>query len=230
MTAKDCGNHGKTRRLRARACGACFLVFLFIILLIILLVWAILQPTKPKFILQDATVYAFNVSSPNLLTSSFQVTLTSRNPNDKVGVYYDKLDVYAVYRNQQITLRTQIPPTYQGHKDINVWSPFISGSSVPVSPYNAESLSQDQSSGAVMLLIKADGRVRWKVGSFISGRYHLYVRCPAYITFGTRSTGIEVGNNAIKYQLVQQCRVSVWEYEMMMKKEESSSASPNISI
>ncbi|XP_023890974.1 NDR1/HIN1-like protein 1 [Quercus suber] len=208
MTAKDCGNHGKTRRIQARRCCACLLVFNFILLLTILLVWAILQPTKPKFILQDATVYAFNVT-PNLLTSSFQVTLSSRNPNDKIGVYYDKLDVYAVYRNQQITLRTQIPPTYQGHKDINVWSPYIYGNSVPVSPFNAESLSQDQSSGTVMLLIKADGRVRWKVGTFITGRYHFYVRCPAYITFGSRSTGIVVGNNAVKYQLVQQCSVSV---------------------
>ena len=207
--AKDCGNHGKTRRTQARRCCACLLVFNFILLLTILLVWAILQPTKPKFILQDATVYAFNVSSPNLLTSSFQVTLLSRNPNDKIGVYYDRLVVYAVYRNQQITLRTQIPSTYQGHKDINVWSPFIYGNSVPVSPNNAESLLQDQSSGTVMLLIKADGRVRWKVGTFISGRYHLYVRCPAYITFGTKSTGIEVGNNAVKYQLVQQCSVSI---------------------
>ncbi|KAK9985958.1 hypothetical protein SO802_030909 [Lithocarpus litseifolius] len=209
MTAKDCGNHDKDRRRRFQRVCACLLIFNFILLLTILLVWAILQPTKPKFILQDATVYAFNITSPNLLTSSFQVTLSSRNPNDRIGVYYDKLDVYAVYRNQQITLRTQIPPTYQGHKDINVWSPYIFGNSVPVSPYNAESLSQDQSSGTVMLLIKADGRVRWKVGSFITGRYHFYVRCPAYITFGTRSTGIVVGNNAIKYQLVQMCSVSV---------------------
>jgi hypothetical protein len=191
-----------------RICAG-FLIFNFIILLIILLVWAILQPTKPKFILQDATVYAFNVSSPNLLTSSFQVTISSRNPNDKIGIYYDRLDVYAIYRNQQITLRTQLPPTYQGHKDINVWSPEIYGNAVPVSPYNAESLSQDQSSGTVLVLIKIDGRVRWKVGTFISGKYHLYVKCPAYITFGTRSNGITVGNNAIKYQLVQQCSVSV---------------------
>lgn len=209
MAAKDCGNHGKVRRKRLRQICACILIFNFILLVTILLVWAILQPTKPKFILQDATVYAFNITNPNLLTSSFQVTLSSRNPNDKIGVYYDKLDVYAVYHNQQITLRTQIPPTYQGHKDINVWSPYIYGNSVPVSPNNAESLLQDQSSGTVLLLIKADGRVRWKVGTFITGRYHFYVRCPAYITFGTRSTGIVVGNNAIKYQLVQQCSVSV---------------------
>ncbi|KAE8098639.1 hypothetical protein FH972_016684 [Carpinus fangiana] len=209
MSAKDCGSHGQKRRKMFRRLCASILVFLFIVLVVVLIVWAILQPNKPRFILQDATVYAFNLSSPNLLTSNFQVTLSSRNPNDKIGVYYDRLDVYATYKNQQITLRTAIPPTYQGHKEINVWSPFIYGTEVPVAPYNTVLLSQDQSSGAVQLLIRIDGRVRWKVGTFISGRYHFYVRCPAYITFGSRTTGVEVGNNAIKYQMATSCSVSV---------------------
>ncbi|KAJ8900027.1 hypothetical protein K2173_024141 [Erythroxylum novogranatense] len=209
MSAKDCGKHGHGRRKLFRRIFASILILAFLVLLTVLLIWAILRPSKPRFILQDATVYAFNVSSPNFLTSNFQVTVSSRNPNDKIGIYYDKLDIYATYRSQQITLRTAIQPTYQGHKEIDVWSPFIYGTTVPVAPYNAVALSQDQSQGTVMLMIKMDGRVRFKVGAFISGRYHLYVRCPAYISFGNRNTGIVVGANAVKYQLVTSCTVSV---------------------
>ncbi|CAN0847500.1 NDR1/HIN1-like protein 1 [Linum grandiflorum] len=207
--SKDCGSHGEKRRKFFRRIFAGILVFLFIVLITILIIWAVLRPSKPSFILQDATVYAFNASTPNVLTSNFQVTFSTRNSNDKIGIYYDKLDVYAQYRNQQITLRTQIQPFYQGHKEINVWSPFVYGTAVPVSPYNAVALGQDQSSGSVLLLIKMDGRVRFKVGSFISGRYHLYVRCQAYIQFGNRNAGIAVGNNAVKYQLAEGCSVSV---------------------
>ena len=209
MSSKDCGSHGHRRRKLFRRIFAGILIFLLVVLIIILLVWAILRPSKPKFILQDATVYAFNVSSPNLLTSNFQVTLSFRNPNDKVGIYYDKLDVYATYRNQQITLRTSIPTSYQGHNEIDVWSPFVYGTAVPVSPYNSIALGQDQAIGTVLLLIKIDGRVRFKVGSFISGKYRLNVRCPAYIQFGSRTSGIIVGENAIKYQLVTRCSVSL---------------------
>lgn len=209
MSAKDCGNHGHKRRKLFRRIIAGILIFLLVALITILLIWAILRPTKPKFILQDATIYAFNVSTPNFLTSNFQVTLTSRNPNDKIGVYYDKLDVYATYRNQQITLRTSIPPTYQGHKEINVWSPFVYGTAVPVAPYNFVSLSQDQTNGVIPLIFKIDGRVRWKVGTFISGRYHLYVRCPAMINFGNKESGIPISENVVKYQLVRSCSVSV---------------------
>ncbi|KAK2982082.1 hypothetical protein RJ640_003207 [Escallonia rubra] len=208
MSVKECSHHKHKWRKRARRCCAGLLIFNFILLVLILIVWAILEPKKPKFVIQDATIFAFNVSAPNILTSNIQVTITSRNPNDKIGVYYDRLDVFATYRSQQITYYTAIPPIYQGHKDVNVWSPFIYGTNVPVAPYNGVALSQDQAGGAIWLIIKLDGRVRWKVGSFTSGRYRLHVVCPAYIPFGNRNTGIVVGAG-IKYQLAQSCRVSV---------------------
>jgi len=206
---KECSHHKGRRHKRLRRCCAGILIFNFILLIIILLIWAILQPKKPQFIIQDATIYAFNVSAPNIITSSIQVTIYSRNPNDKIGVYYDKLDVFATYRSQQITYYTAIPSVYQGHKDVNVWSPFISGVNVPVAPYNGASLSQDQAAGTVALIFKIDGRVRFKVGTYVSGRYHLHVRCPARLDFGGRTTGIIVGSNAVKYQLTQSCSVTV---------------------
>ncbi|KAK7278731.1 hypothetical protein RJT34_23767 [Clitoria ternatea] len=210
MSVKECEIHkGKKRKLFQRIFWA-IVVFLFLVLVTILLIWAILRPSKPTFILQDVTVYAFNATTANFLTSNFQVTLSSRNPNDHIGIYYDRLDIYVTYRSQQVTYRTDIPPSYQGHKEIDVWSPFVYGTNVPVAPFNFMGLSQDQSNGNVLVTIKIDGRVRWKVGTFISGRYHLYVRCPAFITFGPRSNGISLGENgAVKYQLVQRCSVSV---------------------
>lgn len=105
---------------------------LLVLLIIALVTGAIIRPRKPQFILQDTTLYASNISSnPSLLTSTLQVTLSSSNPNDRIEIYYDRLDVYATYGDQQITLRTQIPGSYEGQKDVDVWSPFIYGNSVP---------------------------------------------------------------------------------------------------
>ncbi|KAL6966774.1 hypothetical protein U1Q18_032567, partial [Sarracenia purpurea var. burkii] len=211
MTAKDCEAHHHCERKKFYRClAAAILAFVILVLFVIFLVWLILRPTKPRFILIDATVYSFNVSSsPNLLTTDFQITLSSRNPNARVGIYYDKLDVYATYRDQQITPPTLLPPTYQGHKDVNVWSPFLYGNEVPVAPYLAVGLGQDQEAGMVLINIKVDGRVRWKVGTFTTGKYHLYADCPAYLSFGNyENRGIPVGP-AMKYQLVQNCHVNV---------------------
>ncbi|XP_047966291.1 NDR1/HIN1-like protein 1 [Salvia hispanica] len=209
MSEKVCDHHDTARRKMARRCGAALLTFIFVFLLIVLLVWAILQPKKPRFTLQDATIFNLNISAPNVISTTVQVTVNSRNPNSRIGVYYDRLDVYATYRSQQISYYTVIPPVYQGHKDVNVWSPFLYGNNVPVAPYNGIALAQDQSNGAINLLIKINGRVRWKVGSFISGRYHLHVACAAYIPIGnSKNTGIVIGN-AVKYQLSQSCTVNV---------------------
>ncbi|KAK6944107.1 Late embryogenesis abundant protein, LEA_2 subgroup [Dillenia turbinata] len=209
MSAKDCGRHGWMRKKIIKRICAGTIIFLFIVLVVVLIVWAVLRPEKPTFILQDISVYAFNISTnPYLLTSNFQVTISSRNPNDNIGIYYDKLDIYAVYRSQQITLRSGVPPTYEGHKEVNTWSPFICGTSVPIAPYLAVALNQDQSVGSVLLTVKVDGQIRWKVGSIVTGHYHLYANCPATITFGTSNNGIVVGNS-VKYTLLQNCEVSV---------------------
>ncbi|KAJ7948047.1 Late embryogenesis abundant protein [Quillaja saponaria] len=219
MSVKECGHHEEESRQLFRRILAGILAFIILVLIVIFLIWAILRPSKPSFILQDATVYVFNLSSsqpsltsptPNTLTSTIQVTLSSRNPNGRIGIYYQNLDIYATYRSQQITLATLLPNSYQGHKDITVWSPYLYGNAVPVSPYLMNSLQQDQNSGAVLVNVKVNGRVKWKVGTWISGKYHIYVNCPAYIRFaGDEHSGFGVVGPAVKFQLLQGCSVDV---------------------
>ncbi|KAM3398822.1 NDR1/HIN1-like protein 1 [Capsicum galapagoense] len=214
MTEKECihrdDEEGSPLLRRAIAL---LIAFVVLFLFTILLVYLILRPTKPHFILQDATVYAFNTSAPfNFLTTNVQITIASRNPNEKIGIYYDKLVVHATYRGQQVTLPTLLPQTYQGHKDVSIWSPFVYGNNVPIAPYLGNEISQDISVGSILLNVKIDGRIRWKVGSFITGKYHLNVNCPAYVGVGGKMVGnsVVVGKSlAIKYQLVQNCHVDV---------------------
>ncbi|KAI4375837.1 hypothetical protein MLD38_013658 [Melastoma candidum] len=210
MSSK-CPNHDHKWRKFWRRAFKVGLVIFFILLVIVLIVFAILHPRKPTFVLQDATVYAFNVSTypPNLLTSTFQVTVLAHNPNDNIAIYYDTLDAYATYQGQQITLRSRLPPTYADDNTNQVWSPFIYGNQVPIAPYNAEILTQAEAIGSVTVNIKIDGGLRWRVGAITTGSYNIHIQCPAYITFGGQSTGISVGNNAVKYQLMQSCSVSV---------------------
>ncbi|KAI4319542.1 hypothetical protein MLD38_033128 [Melastoma candidum] len=184
----------------------CVLVFGFLLVLTVLLVYAVLHPHKPRFILQDVTVYGFNVSIPNILTSSFQVTISSYNPNRRIGIYYDHLDLYLTYQDQQITLPTSLPPSYQGHKETVVWSPFVGGTEVPVAPFNSVPLGQDAPIGNLSVVVKIVGRVRWKVGTFTSGKYRLFVKCPAYLaTKGGQATG----GAGILMQYVVKCRANL---------------------
>ncbi|EPS70325.1 harpin-induced family protein, partial [Genlisea aurea] len=174
---------------------------------VVFLAWLILRPTKPQFVLQDLAVRAFNLTAGNFLTAAVQATVSARNPNGRLGIYYDRLDISLAYHSQQITPGTQLSGGYQGHKDITVWSPLLYGSAVPVAPYLAAGLSQDLIAGAVAINIKLDGRIRWKLGTFITGKYHLYVNCPAYVDFGTKNIpGAAAG---VKYRTGLNCNVDV---------------------
>ncbi|XP_008779632.2 NDR1/HIN1-like protein 1 [Phoenix dactylifera] len=204
----DCGHDcGCEESHRWRIFFAWFLALNILIVLIIFVIWLALRPTKPKFNLQNATIFSFNVSSPgNLVSTTLQVTFSTRNPN-RIGIYYDQVDVFASYKYEQITPATAVPPFYQGHNDVDLWSPFLCGVTVPVAPYLAEALAQDQSSGLLLLHVKIDGRIRWKVGSWTSGRRHLFVTCPAVLSF--QSGKGDSDQPAIKFQQISTCTVDV---------------------
>nr|CAD1838653.1 unnamed protein product [Ananas comosus var. bracteatus] len=131
-----------------------------------------------------------------------------KNPNDRVGIYYDKLDVYAEYKNQQITVPTELPTGYQGHDDVSVWSPYLAATNVPLAPYLVVALAEDQTAGYLLIDVKVDGRLRWKVGTWISTNYHISVSCPAFLTV---LNGNGNGNSLTGYhfQQISSCTVDV---------------------
>ncbi|XP_021725679.1 NDR1/HIN1-like protein 1 [Chenopodium quinoa] len=149
----------------------------FSILSFILLIWFILHPAKPQFIIQEIDVYQLNFSSPHILNSSIEITLEARNPNKRVGIYYDELQAYASYKGQQITLHTPIPPYYQGQQDSNLISASLVGNGLPVSPSLGYEVGRDHALGKMILVFKFDGRIRWKVASWVSGSYRINVNC-----------------------------------------------------
>lgn len=203
--SKDCGNHKQERVYRQLFW--CVLFIIILVLLAVLIVYLVLRPTKPRFYLQDAKVIQFNLTQPNLLTSQLQVTISSRNPNDRIGIYYDRLDAYAEYKNQRVTVPSALPTGYQDHNDDAIWSPFLYGTDIPVGPYLTESLSQDENAGFLLIVVKVEGKLRWKVGSWVSGRYHIYVNCPAFLTVGNGKG--DGGGWGFKFQQMVTCSVDV---------------------
>nr|WIW57619.1 late embryogenesis abundant protein LEA49 [Pinus tabuliformis] len=204
VTHKDCGRHGHWwEEMPYRRFLQALLALLFIVLFVILVIFLALHPHKPRFYLQNATVSVLNVSD-GLLTSSLQFTVVSRNPNDRIGVIYDSLSTYASYLDQQITAEFSLPPFYQDPKDINVLAPILYGNSVPLAPVVCEQLSYESLKGSLSLSLRMNGRVRWKVGSWRSGHYHLYVNCEAIVWLSNNGIGGQV-----PLQPITTCHVEV---------------------
>ncbi|CAK9139045.1 unnamed protein product [Ilex paraguariensis] len=181
---KHCAKQGLSIDKFYRKLFLYFSTFLLSILSLIFLIWLILHPTKPEFSLQEADVYQLNLSGSHLLNSSIQITLLSKNPNKNVGVYYDELQVYASYKGQQITIDTTIPPFYQGHEESNLLTAALVGTGIPVAPSFDYEVGRDQTAGKLVFSLKANGRLRWKVGTWVSGRFRFNVNCVAIMPFG----------------------------------------------
>ncbi|XP_073033031.1 NDR1/HIN1-like protein 26 [Primulina eburnea] len=161
-----------------------FTTIFLLLLSLILLVWLILHPTKPHFSLTQADVNQLNLASPSLLNSSIQLTLQSTNPNKKVGIFYDEFHLYASYKRQKITPETSISPFYQGHEETTFLSASLAGVQLPVSPSFAYEIQRDTGTGKLVLNFKGNGRLRWKVGNWVSGRYRFMVDCVTVMPFG----------------------------------------------
>uniref|UniRef100_J3NBK1 Late embryogenesis abundant protein LEA-2 subgroup domain-containing protein n=1 Tax=Oryza brachyantha TaxID=4533 RepID=J3NBK1_ORYBR len=196
----DCGKHGDDDfRDGCKRLLTVLVVLAVLVGVIALILYLVLRPTHPRFYLQDASLRQLDLSnsSGGLLSTTVQVTLASRNPNDRVGVYYDRLDVYASYKYQQITVAASLPPVYQGHGDVDVWSPVLVGPNVPFAPYLADAISQDCQAGYLIL----------PVGSWISGHYHLFVTCPAFLV--TAGGNGAPGAAGFRFQTTTYCHVEV---------------------
>ncbi|OVA04688.1 Late embryogenesis abundant protein [Macleaya cordata] len=181
-----------------------FSTFFISILSLVFLIWLILRPSKPEFFLREADIYQLNLSGPHLLNSSIQITLVSKNPNKKVGVFYDQLQVYASYKGQQITIDESLPPFYQGHEDSNLLSASLMGTGLPVAPSFGYEVGRDQTAGKLVLSLKVNGRLRWKVGTWVSGRYRFNVDCVTIMAFGPN-----VGSGPLSSKQGSQCSTTV---------------------
>ncbi|XP_064966959.1 NDR1/HIN1-like protein 1 [Musa acuminata AAA Group] len=214
----DCGNHGTSISFTMKVTLAVTITFSITIGLPVsgVVAYRLLRPTKPCFYIQNATIYQFNLSSTpdGLLSSVMHVSVSSLNPNGHVGLYYDRLGAHAAYMDQRITLPSALSPGFQGHKDVTVWSLYLYGATVPVSPQLVEALLQEQAAGYLRLHVKFQGKVRWKLAGWISGHYHLGVSCPVSFALQNMGEGEGAGTGvtdpaAFRFQSISQCGVHV---------------------
>ncbi|URE42875.1 Late embryogenesis abundant protein, partial [Musa troglodytarum] len=68
----------------------------------------------------------------------------------------------------------------------------------------------DQNAGYILLYVRVVGSLRWKVGTWISGHYHLQVNCPVFLTVDSgRSHGGDPSTPYLRFQHMTACSVDV---------------------
>ncbi|XP_022942607.1 NDR1/HIN1-like protein 10 [Cucurbita moschata] len=183
------------RHGHGRGCACCLLstiikLIIGIVVVVgiaVLILWLVFRPNKLRFDVTSAQLTQFNFTG-NQLHYNLALNLTIRNPNKRIGVYYDAIEASPFYKDQR--LNTQwLPPFYQGHKTTTVVAPQFNGQQLvllgaqELTEFNAEKLA-----GVFNIDVKFRPRLRLKLGAVRIGKLKPKVNCELKVPLESSAT------------------------------------------
>ncbi|KAH6762125.1 hypothetical protein C2S52_019558 [Perilla frutescens var. hirtella] len=169
----------------------CICQILFTILIvvgiIVLILWLVFRPNTIKFHVTEATLTEFNISN-NTVHYNLALNLTIRNPNKRIGIYYDKIDASAYYQGQRLKT-VELPTFYQGKKNTSTLSAeFIGSQLVPLGNNEMSHYNEDHTSGTYGIDIKLNLRMRLKFAFVKSSKVKPKIDCDLKIPLSSNGT------------------------------------------
>ncbi|KAJ8639676.1 hypothetical protein MRB53_016370 [Persea americana] len=165
-----------------------------VIMIVAFLFWLLIRPLKVKVYVERASLTQFNLASSNTLHYNLSLDVSVRNPNKKIGIYYDTLEARAFYQGQRFDY-VSLPSFYQGHKNTTMLYPIFEGQNfIALEGSAADDFNREKSEGDFQVDVKIHARVRFKVGPFKSFRFKPDVECELTLPLsndGISATGFE---------------------------------------
>ncbi|KAI3747632.1 hypothetical protein L6452_10171 [Arctium lappa] len=159
----------------------CWTLSLLILLVISLGILAAIiyfgfDPKQPKYSVDSFTVTRFSLDNDTTLYAQFNVNITARNPNSKIGIYYEGGSKLTVLYMGTTLCEGSFPKFYQGHKNTTVLDVALTGQTRAATGV-MNSLQAQQQMGSVPLVIRAKVPVRIKLGKLKLPKWKPVVRC-----------------------------------------------------
>lgn len=190
-------NYHRPGRSSGCGCGCCLLSCLLKIIITIVVVaglavfifWLVVRPNKVKFHVTEANLSEFNLAGNNTLYYNLSLTVSVRNPNKKIGIYYDRIEARAFYKDQRFGYDT-LNPFYQGHKNTSILTPTFQGKQVIPALAGDELLefNQEKTSGVYDIYVKLYLRIRFKIGKIKTHKFKPKIECDLKIPLSENGT------------------------------------------
>ena len=131
--------------------------------LAVLIAWLILKPKHLVYSVEDAAIHNFNLTDVDHLYANFDFTLRAYNPNSRVSIYYDSLEISVQYEEQTIATNAVVP-FFQPHNNETWLHVRLTAQTVALYGSVPKDLHLEKSSGDVELNVWVGARIRYKVG------------------------------------------------------------------
>uniref|UniRef100_A0ACD5Y966 Uncharacterized protein n=1 Tax=Avena sativa TaxID=4498 RepID=A0ACD5Y966_AVESA len=165
------------------ACGlfSCLCSILVTVLVVAgilaLVLYFIFRPHMIAATVDSASLTTFTLSPSSALTYNLTVAMTVRNPNKRVGLYYDSVEALALYEDQRFGY-APLDAFYQGTEASTKVSPVFGGQQVLEGDVTASNFRGQQSGGAFDVEVKLNAKLRVKVWAFKVAGPRARISCP----------------------------------------------------
>ncbi|GMI81832.1 NDR/HIN1-like 13 [Hibiscus trionum] len=171
----------KERRNSCRSCCCCLLITVIVLLLAAAIAAAVIyfvfKPESPNYSVENVAIKGFNLTSSSPISPEFDVTVRAHNPNDKIGIYYEKGSSIRVYYEDSNLSNGALPSFYQPKNNVTVFETALKGSAIELTNGALRALSDQQNKGAVPFRLKLRAPVKIKVGSVKTWKITVKVTC-----------------------------------------------------
>ncbi|KAJ8647432.1 hypothetical protein MRB53_000455 [Persea americana] len=141
-------------------------------------------------------------SSDNSLSAAFNVTITARNPNKKIGIYYKEGSNISVWYGDTNLCHGALPAFYQGHQNTTILNVALTGQTQFGSTLMSSLLEEQQQTGRIPLDLKVRVPVRVKFGSLKLRKVKFLVRCKLVVGNLTADSNlVSIRTSSCKFKL-----------------------------
>ncbi|KAM0947433.1 hypothetical protein DsansV1_C08g0086191 [Dioscorea sansibarensis] len=186
---------------KPRSCFCClfstiikaFIAFCIVIGITILILWLVYRPQKIKVSVENAYLTNFTLtSSPSYLDYNLSTTVSVRNPNKRIGIYYDMLGADVNYSGNWLG-STTLPTFYQGHKNTTMVFPSFDGRTTVIASSALDAFKNENATRFFNMNMWFYARVRYKYGSLTTRRYTVRIRCYIRVPLVTNGSSNNTG-------------------------------------
>ncbi|XP_054816777.1 NDR1/HIN1-like protein 10 [Prosopis cineraria] len=149
----------------------------------VLIIWLVVKPRRFEYSVEDASIHNFNLTDANHLYADFDFDIRAYNPNSRVSIYYDTMEVFVVYEDQTLATNA-VQPFFQRHRNVTSLQVRLAAKTVSLYGSLPEDLKLEKRSGDIELDVLIKARIRFKVGVWKSKDRTMKIFCsPVLVHF-----------------------------------------------
>lgn len=184
----------------------CWIVLLIVLQIIVVaiaggIMYLVFRPKLPKYSVDKLQITQFNLSNDENLSATFDVTIRARNPNKKIGIYYEGGSRISVWYVATKLCEGALPKFYQGHRNTTQLVVPLTGQTQNAAGLLGALQEQQQQIGYVPIVLRVRQPVRIKLGKLKLFKVKFLVRCRLDVDSLSPNNDIRIRNSSCKFRL-----------------------------